>query len=87
MKPIRFVMVGGFLGAGKTTTLARLAHHYRGRGQNVGIVTNDQAEDLVDTQNLRAQGLPVADVAGAYRGQEHPRVESLSELESWLQKS
>jgi Ni2+-binding GTPase involved in maturation of urease and hydrogenase len=65
MKPIRFVMVGGFLGAGKTTTLARLAHHYRARGQNVGIVTNDQAEDLVDTQNLRAQGLPVAEVAGA----------------------
>jgi Ni2+-binding GTPase involved in maturation of urease and hydrogenase len=65
MKPIRFVMVGGFLGAGKTTTLGRLARHYRDRGQNVGIVTNDQAEDLVDTQNLRAQGLPVAEVAGA----------------------
>ena len=27
------VMVGGFLGAGKTTTLARLARHYTGRGQ------------------------------------------------------
>jgi len=65
MKPIRFVMVGGFLGAGKTTTLGRLARHYRERGQNVGIVTNDQAEDLVDTQNLRAQGLLVAEVAGA----------------------
>src|SRR4029079_537901 len=42
MQRIRFVMVGGFLGAGKTTTLARLARFYMARGQRVGIVTNDQ---------------------------------------------
>jgi G3E family GTPase len=58
-------MVGGFLGAGKTTTLARLARFYQSRGQRVGIVTNDQAEDLVDTHSLRQQRLPVAEVAGA----------------------
>ena len=46
---IRFIMVGGFLGAGKTTTLARLARYYAARGLNVGVVTNDQATDLVDT--------------------------------------
>jgi Ni2+-binding GTPase involved in maturation of urease and hydrogenase len=65
MKRIRFVMVGGFLGAGKTTTLARLARFYQGRGQRVGLVTNDQAADLVDTTSLRSQGLPVEEVAGA----------------------
>src|SRR5437763_15194734 len=65
VKNVRFVMVGGFLGAGKTTTLGRLARHYIARGQRVGVVTNDQAEDLVDTHSLRAQGLPVAEVAGA----------------------
>src|SRR5262245_41512500 len=65
MKRLRFVMVGGFLGAGKTTTLARLARHYMACCQKVGIVTNDQAEDLVDTTSLRAQGFPVAEVAGA----------------------
>jgi G3E family GTPase len=65
MSTIRFIMVGGFLGAGKTTTLGRLARHYMDRGQRVGIVTNDQAEDLVDTHSLRSQGLPVAEVAGA----------------------
>src|SRR5437868_3010895 len=58
-------MVGGFLGAGKTATLGRLARHYLARGQRVGVVTNDQAEDLVDTHSLRAQGLPVEEVAGA----------------------
>ncbi|MCG6157467.1 GTP-binding protein [Rubinisphaera margarita] len=63
--PIRYVMVGGFLGAGKTTTLARLAGMYRERGLNVGIVTNDQAEDLVDTGLLRSMGYNVEEVAGA----------------------
>lgn len=65
MKRIRFIMIGGFLGAGKTTTLARLARHYQQRGQRVGLVTNDQAQDLVDTNSLRSQGFPVAEVAGA----------------------
>jgi Ni2+-binding GTPase involved in maturation of urease and hydrogenase len=65
MKRLRMIMVGGFLGAGKTTTLARLARFYQGRGQKVGLVTNDQAQDLVDTTSLRAQGLPVEEVAGA----------------------
>ena len=63
--PIRFVMIGGFLGAGKTTTIARLADRYRQRGQSVGIVTNDQAEDLVDTLTLRELGNEVGEVAGA----------------------
>jgi G3E family GTPase len=62
---IRYIMVGGFLGAGKTTTLGRLARHYADRGLKVGIVTNDQASDLVDTNTLRAQGFDVGEVAGA----------------------
>ena len=65
MNRVRFVMVGGFLGAGKTTTLARLARYYLGRGRRVGLVTNDQAQDLVDTNSLRAQGFPVQEVPGA----------------------
>src|SRR4051794_22120610 len=65
MNRLRFVMVGGFLGAGKTTTLARLARFYTGRGQKVGIVTNDQADNLVDTTSLRSQGFPVEEVPGA----------------------
>ncbi len=65
MNNLRFIMIGGFLGAGKTTTIGRLAKHYMDRGQKVGIVTNDQAADLVDTQNLRSQGFSVEEVAGA----------------------
>ncbi|MGC1274826.1 MAG: GTP-binding protein [Planctomycetaceae bacterium] len=62
---IRYIMVGGFLGAGKTTTLGRLAKLYQERGLKVGVVTNDQATDLVDTNTLRSQGLHVGEVAGA----------------------
>jgi G3E family GTPase len=58
-------MLGGFLGAGKTTALARLARGYQARGQRVGLVTNDQAHDLVDTTSLRAQGFAVQEVPGA----------------------
>src|SRR5262245_20350210 len=65
MTAIRFLMLGGFLGAGKTTAIARLARHYQSRGMKVGIVTNDQATDLVDTSSLRAQGFDVGEVPGA----------------------
>src|SRR6058998_3823190 len=65
MHTIRFIMIGGFLGAGKTTTLARLARFFMSRGQKIGLVTNDQAQDLVDTNSLRSQGFAVEEVAGA----------------------
>lgn len=65
MQPIRFFMVGGFLGAGKTTAIARLARHFLNKGRKVGIVTNDQAYGLVDTHSLIAQGFRVGEVPGA----------------------
>ena len=58
-------MVGGFLGAGKTTTIGKLASHYVAQGKNVALVTNDQAYNLVDTETLRAQGFHVGEVPGA----------------------
>lgn len=65
MKLIRFLMIGGFLGAGKTTAIARLARNYLDQGMNVGLVTNDQAYGLVDTESLRSQGFRVGEVPGA----------------------
>ena len=58
-------MIGGFLGAGKTTTIARLALDYQAAGKRVGIVTNDQTWDLVDTHHLRSQGFDVGEVTGS----------------------
>ena len=48
--------VSGFLGAGKTITIARGASHFLAEGKNVAIATNDQAADLVDTLMLRSKG-------------------------------
>jgi Ni2+-binding GTPase involved in maturation of urease and hydrogenase len=64
MRP-RFIMIGGFLGAGKTTTIGRLARHFAAQGKNVAIVTNDQTTDLVDTHSLRSQGFHVGEVTGS----------------------
>ena len=65
MRPTRFLMIGGFLGAGKTTALAWLADHYIRQGLRVGLVTNDQADNLVDSHFLRDRGFSVGEVAGA----------------------
>jgi len=59
------VTVGGFLGAGKTTLIARAAAALAARGKRVVVVTNDQAPDLVDTQIVALTGVPTAEVAGA----------------------
>jgi hypothetical protein len=60
VKPVRIVLVGGFLGAGKTTALAALARSLAATGLAAGFITNDQAPDLVDTATLRRTELPVA---------------------------
>ncbi|MEM9365315.1 MAG: GTP-binding protein [Planctomycetota bacterium] len=65
MAKTRFCLIGGFLGAGKTTLIGQLARRYQSQGKTVAIVTNDQADDLVDTMNLRSQGFDVGEVSGA----------------------
>lgn len=57
-------MVGGFLGAGKTTAVARLARFLTDRGKRVGLISNDQSSGLVDTAFLRSKGFPVEEIAG-----------------------
>ncbi|MEM6468863.1 MAG: GTP-binding protein [Planctomycetota bacterium] len=64
-EPIEFIMVGGFLGAGKTTLIANLAKRFQAEGKHVCVVTNDQAAGLVDTELLKSQGLEVNEVAGS----------------------
>lgn len=59
------ILVGGFLGAGKTTLLARAAGRLAVRGTRVGLVTNDQAANLVDTALLEDSAAGgVREVAG-----------------------
>jgi G3E family GTPase len=62
--PADYVMVGGFLGAGKTTALLRLAEHFTTQGRRVGLITNDQSQGLVDTSIVSAKGYPVEEITG-----------------------
>ena len=60
----RYLMIGGFLGAGKTTAVARLARRLTDQGRRVGLICNDQSSGLVDTALLRSKGFSVEEIAG-----------------------
>lgn len=57
-------MIGGFLGAGKTTAVGQLARRLSDQGLRVGLITNDQGQDLVDTTMLRSQGFATEEISG-----------------------
>lgn len=60
----RYIMIGGFLGAGKTTSVARLAERLTKQGLRVGLITNDQGTELVDTAMLRSRGFATEEISG-----------------------
>ncbi len=60
----RYIMIGGFLGAGKTTAVSRLARYLSDQGLRVGLITNDQGSQLVDTATLASRGFPVEEIPG-----------------------
>lgn len=62
---MRVLIVGGFLGAGKTTTIWSAAKALTESGHKVGIITNDQASELVDTRFLETSGGKTAEVSGS----------------------
>ncbi len=63
-QPARYIMIGGFLGAGKTTAMVRLARWLTDKGLRVGLITNDQGSHLVDTNLVTARGFPVEEIPG-----------------------
>ena len=65
MKITKLILVGGFLGAGKTSLLWETAQKVMQNGQRVGLITNDQAPELVDTAILAREGVNVAEVNGS----------------------
>jgi G3E family GTPase len=61
----KLIIAGGFLGAGKTTLLWEVARKLMKQGLHVGLITNDQAPDLVDSKLLLLNNLQVAEVSGS----------------------
>lgn len=65
MKSTTLIIAGGFLGAGKTTLLWEAAQKLINQGLCVGLITNDQAPELVDSKLLSLNNLQVAEVSGS----------------------
>ena len=59
-----YIMLGGFLGSGKTTAVAALAQRLSAKGLRVGLITNDQGQELVDTAMLRSKGFATEEIPG-----------------------
>jgi G3E family GTPase len=64
-RPVAIYFIGGLLGAGKTTAIRGLSKILSKRGHRVGVITNDQTDQLVDTALIRNAGLPVREVTGS----------------------
>lgn len=65
MNTTRLILAGGFLGAGKTTLLWEAARRVMEKRLRVGLITNDQAPELVDTALLAHNDVKVAEVNGS----------------------
>jgi hypothetical protein len=58
------VLVGGFLGAGKTTLILAAARELQRRGLRSAMVGNDQGKDLVDSRYAALSGMRSGEVTG-----------------------
>ncbi len=58
------VIVGGFLGSGKTSLILAAARALEQRGLRPAAILNDQSDELVDTRHAEAQGVPAREVTG-----------------------
>jgi Ni2+-binding GTPase involved in maturation of urease and hydrogenase len=59
---MQLFLIGGFLGSGKTTAIHGAALALLRRGVKVGVVTNDQGAQLVDSEFIGSSGIPVREV-------------------------
>lgn len=60
----RIACIGGFLGSGKTTAILGAARSLVKRGIRVGIITNDQGHQLVDSALVRSLGFRAEEIGG-----------------------
>ncbi len=60
---VRFMVVSGFLGAGKTTTMIALGEYMDAHGTHAGIIANDLGANLVDTKLTQTSGCTVEEIA------------------------
>ncbi|NLI62932.1 MAG: GTP-binding protein [Methanosarcinaceae archaeon] len=54
---MRVIIIGGFLGSGKTTTILKLAKHIAKKGQKTAIIVNEIGEIGIDGEVLKTSGI------------------------------
>jgi G3E family GTPase len=63
MAKAHLILLGGFLGAGKTALLLQAASILQQHGVRVGMITNDQNQELVDTASAEFAGIETREVS------------------------
>ncbi|WNY23803.1 hypothetical protein MmiHf6_11240 [Methanimicrococcus hongohii] len=59
---MKIIVVGGFLGSGKTTALIRLGTYYSSLGKSVGIIVNEVGEIGIDGDVISQYGLETKEI-------------------------
>ena len=64
MSRVKLCLVGGFLGSGKTTAIAQAAKYLSNAKRKVGVITNDQGIQQVDSLFIKSHNIPSEEVSG-----------------------
>lgn len=64
MNKLKLCLVGGFLGSGKTTAIAAAAKYLSNAKKKVGVISNDQGTQQVDSQFIKSHNIPSEEVSG-----------------------
>ena len=59
---MKVVLIGGFLGSGKTTAIINACNNLQKRGLSVAVITNDQGDQQVDTRFVRSNKIAGSEV-------------------------
>lgn len=59
---MKLFLTGGFLGSGKTTAIREACALLLQDGTRAAVITNDQGEQIVDTEFIKANGIPTQEV-------------------------
>jgi G3E family GTPase len=81
MAKAHLILLGGFLGAGKTTLLLQAARTLQQHGIRVGMITNDQNQETVDTASAEFAGIETREVSqGCFGSRFNALLEAANEL-------
>lgn len=64
VKTTNIMIIGGFLGSGKTTSIAAITKHLMEAGRKAGIIINEFGSSLVDLEYLKRKGFKVVSITG-----------------------